>query len=388
MVTEIKAYATGAAALFPAASSVLDIGGQDTKVISMGPGGKVTDFEMNDKCAAGTGKFLEVMAKALGYSLEEMADRAMQAGRTVAISSMCTVFAESEVTGLVHRGEDRSAIARGLHESIAKRTVSSLKRVGAAGPLVFAGGVAKNPAMVAAHPRRVRRRGRRAGRGRNRLADRRRVRRGALRACRYPRSGSVTVVAGMIPMMKNFIADWRKYRGTLGKQDEWIRRYAAQHGYSVNPRWMVYTNLRLWLSDCEEMYGRRYCPCFEPTGEQAADRKLICPCAYLAEEVEQRGWCHCTLFGRADLSAADYKRAEDGLMDEYRNIPLTWVDGVLDTRGQHIDPLRGLPVPDAIHQVKRAIGGKGHAPLGDRRLACRGRSPGAAVRDARAVAAL
>ena len=111
-------------------------------------GGKVVDFEMNDKCAAGTGKFLEVMARALGYSLEEMAAAALAAERTVAISSMCTVFAESEVTGLVHRGEDRSAIARGLHESIAKRTVSSLKRVGATGPLVFAGGVAKNPAMV------------------------------------------------------------------------------------------------------------------------------------------------------------------------------------------------------------------------------------------------
>ncbi|MEI7815242.1 MAG: acyl-CoA dehydratase activase [Coriobacteriia bacterium] len=148
VVTEIKAFATGASALFPTASSVLDIGGQDTKVISLGPGGKVVDFEMNDKCAAGTGKFLEVMARALGYSLEEMAAHATAADRTVAISSMCTVFAESEVTGLVHRGEDRSAIARGLHESIAKRTVSSLKRVGATGPLVFAGGVAKNPAMV------------------------------------------------------------------------------------------------------------------------------------------------------------------------------------------------------------------------------------------------
>lgn len=148
VVTEIKAYATGAAVLSPGACSVLDIGGQDTKVIALGAGGKVVDFEMNDKCAAGTGKFLEVMARALGYSLEEMAAQAIAADRTVAISSMCTVFAESEVTGLVHRGENRSAIARGLHESIAKRTVSSLKRVGAAGPLVFAGGVAKNPAMV------------------------------------------------------------------------------------------------------------------------------------------------------------------------------------------------------------------------------------------------
>ena len=148
IVTEIKAYATGASRLFPEAASVLDIGGQDTKVIALGPGGKVLDFEMNDKCAAGTGKFLEVMARALGFSLEEMPSAALASERTVPVTSMCTVFAESEVTGLVHRGEDRGAIARGLHESIAKRTLSSLARVSAQGPLVFAGGVAKNRAMV------------------------------------------------------------------------------------------------------------------------------------------------------------------------------------------------------------------------------------------------
>ncbi len=148
-VTEITAYGLGAWALFPEAASVLDIGGQDTKVISLGHCGRVVDFEMNDKCAAGTGKFLEVMARALGYTLEEMADEALAAESGVAISSMCTVFAESEVTGLVHRGEDRARIARGLHDAIAKRTLGSLKRVNAQGPLVFAGGVAKNPAMVA-----------------------------------------------------------------------------------------------------------------------------------------------------------------------------------------------------------------------------------------------
>ncbi|MCE5191049.1 MAG: acyl-CoA dehydratase activase [Actinomycetia bacterium] len=148
-VTEITAYGAGASVLFPDAASVLDIGGQDTKVISLGPSGKVIDFEMNDKCAAGTGKFLEVMARALGFTLGEMATAAMIAASGVAISSMCTVFAESEVTGLVHKGEDRARIARGLHESIAKRTLGSLKRVSARGPLVFAGGVAKNPAMVA-----------------------------------------------------------------------------------------------------------------------------------------------------------------------------------------------------------------------------------------------
>lgn len=147
-VTEITAYGLGAAALFPNAASVLDIGGQDTKVISLGHAGRVVDFEMNDKCAAGTGKFLEVMARALGFSLEDMAEQARKAETGIAISSMCTVFAESEVTGLVHRGEDRARIARGLHEAIAKRTLGSLKRVSATGPLVFAGGVAKNPAMV------------------------------------------------------------------------------------------------------------------------------------------------------------------------------------------------------------------------------------------------
>jgi len=148
VVTEIKAYATGAGALFPTAGSVLDIGGQDTKVIALAPGGRFTDFEMNDKCAAGTGKFLEVMARALGYSLEEMAAAALAAEKSVAITSMCTVFAESEVVGLAHRGEDRASISRGLHESIAKRTMTSLARIGASGPLVFAGGVANNAAMV------------------------------------------------------------------------------------------------------------------------------------------------------------------------------------------------------------------------------------------------
>jgi predicted CoA-substrate-specific enzyme activase len=103
---------------------------------------------MNDKCAAGTGKFLEVMARALGFTLAEMAEAAAGAADGVSISSMCTVFAESEVCGLVHKGEDRSRIARGLHTSIASRTLSSLARVGAEGPLVFAGGVARNRAMV------------------------------------------------------------------------------------------------------------------------------------------------------------------------------------------------------------------------------------------------
>lgn len=163
----------------------------------------------------------------------------------------------------------------------------------------------------------------------------------------------------MLAMMKGFMNDFRRYRGSLKSQDTWIRKYADKHGYRVNPRWMVYTNLKLWMADSEAMYGRRVCPCFEPSGKADLDCQLICPCAFLATEVEQRGWCHCTLFGRSDLSDADFKRAEDELMAEYRGTPLTWTDGALDTRGQHLDPLRGLPVPDAIHQVKRAINGRG-----------------------------
>lgn len=149
VVTEIRAYAMGVHALFPGSAGVLDIGGQDTKVIALSPDGRVLDFHMNDKCAAGTGKFLEVMAAALGYTLEEFAAAALEAPRTAAISSMCTVFAESEVTGLVHRGEDRRAIARGLLDSIARRTLAHVRNLCTGEPLVFAGGVAKNPAMVA-----------------------------------------------------------------------------------------------------------------------------------------------------------------------------------------------------------------------------------------------
>jgi len=163
----------------------------------------------------------------------------------------------------------------------------------------------------------------------------------------------------MLTMMKGFARDFASYRSGLAKQDAWIRKHAANKGWSVNPRWMVYTNLRLWLSDCEAMYGKRYCPCFEPSGDALLDRKLICPCAFAQAEIDQVGWCHCTLFARGDLTVADYKRAEGVLMGEYRDVPLGWVNGVLDTRGQHIEPMRGLPVPDAIHQVKRALNGKG-----------------------------
>ncbi len=143
-VTEIKAYAVGAAALFPDVRSVLDIGGQDSKAIAVSAAGKVIKFEMNDRCAAGTGKFLEVMANTLGYSLDEFGLEALKANKELQISNMCTVFAESEVTSLLARGEDRADIAMGLHRSVVRRAAGMLKRVSIEEPIVFAGGVARN----------------------------------------------------------------------------------------------------------------------------------------------------------------------------------------------------------------------------------------------------
>ena len=146
-VTEIQAYALGARFLFPEVRTVLDIGGQDTKVILLSENGKVSKFEMNDRCAAGTGKFLEFMATALQIPLESFGDFALGADKRIQISSMCTVFAESEATSLMARGESPENIAMGLHSAIVQRTLSMLGRVGKEAPLVFAGGVAHNPCV-------------------------------------------------------------------------------------------------------------------------------------------------------------------------------------------------------------------------------------------------
>lgn len=147
VITEIKAYALGAAQLCGGVRAILDMGGQDTKAIALSATGAVQDFEMNDRCAAGTGRFLEVMAGALGLRIDDLGEAALRGDRAAQISSMCTVFAESEVIGLLHRGETRERIARGLHEAISRRALAMLKRVGAEGSLLFAGGVARNQAM-------------------------------------------------------------------------------------------------------------------------------------------------------------------------------------------------------------------------------------------------
>ncbi len=148
-VTEIKAHATGAKAFFPDPDirTIIDIGGQDSKAISLFENGKVKKFEMNDRCAAGTGKFLEIMAKSLGYDISDFGDEALQAEEDISISSMCTVFAESEVTSLIAKGQNRRNIAKGLHASVVNRASGMINRISSEGDIVFTGGVAKNPCM-------------------------------------------------------------------------------------------------------------------------------------------------------------------------------------------------------------------------------------------------
>ncbi|MFX0166954.1 MAG: acyl-CoA dehydratase activase [Promethearchaeota archaeon] len=147
-ITEITAHARGAQYFFPEAHSVIDIGGQDSKAILISKKtGNVMDFQMNDKCAAGTGRFLEVMAHALEVPIEEIGDLALNSNKPSAISSTCTVFAESEVISLFARGTAKHDIAAGIHKSIARRVAGMAKRIGVAPLLVFCGGVAKNVAV-------------------------------------------------------------------------------------------------------------------------------------------------------------------------------------------------------------------------------------------------
>ena len=150
-VTEITCLAKGVNYLFPGARTIIDIGGQDTKAIRVDARGRVVEFEMNDKCAAGTGRFLEVMASALEIDLERMGELSLRHGKHLAISSICTVFAESEVVSLVSEGEKLPDILHGINAAIAERAMGLVNRLGGLEEeVVMAGGVAKNTGVVAA----------------------------------------------------------------------------------------------------------------------------------------------------------------------------------------------------------------------------------------------
>jgi predicted CoA-substrate-specific enzyme activase len=147
-VTEITCHAKGAFTALGHGGTLIDIGGQDSKVIVIAKDGQVKNFMMNDKCAAGTGRFLEVSAARLKVELEEMGRVALQSKDEVSISSTCTVFAESEIVSLLARGYQTETILRGLHRSLIKRIASLAKSAGLTTPLMLSGGVAQNPAVA------------------------------------------------------------------------------------------------------------------------------------------------------------------------------------------------------------------------------------------------
>ena len=154
-VTEITCHAKGARRLFPDVRTIIDIGGQDSKVIGIDDKGDVTNFVMNDKCAAGTGRFLEVMASALSVDIGGMGDLIISSSGKVDVSSMCTVFAESEVISLFAKGHKKADIAAGIADSIARRITGLIGQVGLREKVTMSGGVAKNRGVVHAIEERI-----------------------------------------------------------------------------------------------------------------------------------------------------------------------------------------------------------------------------------------
>lgn len=148
MFTEITCHARGAAAMSPGARLVIDIGGQDSKAIAIDDNGFVDRFAMNDRCASGTGRFFDVLARALEVPVEEVSALALRGDENLEVSSMCATFAETEVISLLAQGAETTDIAASVHRAVASRTIGLVAQVGKAGPVVMTGGVAQNEALV------------------------------------------------------------------------------------------------------------------------------------------------------------------------------------------------------------------------------------------------
>jgi predicted CoA-substrate-specific enzyme activase len=147
-MTEISCHARGAHYIFPATRTVIDMGGQDSKAISVGAQGEVLDFVMNDKCAAGTGRFLANAADVMGIELDEIGPLSLNGKQPVKIATVCTVFVESDILSYLSMGKKPEDILRGVHLAIAKRTVSLARRVAIEPEITLTGGVARNLGMI------------------------------------------------------------------------------------------------------------------------------------------------------------------------------------------------------------------------------------------------
>ena len=149
-VSELTCHAMGGRFVFPGLRTVIDIGGQDAKIISLTEDGRMANFVMNDKCAAGTGRFLEMIARSLEVSLDELGAIALESKEKIEITSMCSVFAESEVISLIAQNKEKADIANGVCGAIANKAFGLLRRVGLEPDFMMTGGVAKNPGVVRA----------------------------------------------------------------------------------------------------------------------------------------------------------------------------------------------------------------------------------------------
>ena len=156
-ISELSCHARGMSKLLPGTRTVIDIGGQDAKALRLAPDGMLDNFVMNEKCAAGTGRFLDVMARVLETSVDKLGELDLQSTEHLSITSICTVFAESEVISLLSAGNSVENIVHAIHESVAKRACGLAKRVGISDTVVMTGGVARNGGVVRAIERELKR---------------------------------------------------------------------------------------------------------------------------------------------------------------------------------------------------------------------------------------
>ena len=147
-VTGVTASARGANCLFPGATTVVEVGAEESRAVKTDGQGRVVDAAVNEKCAAGSGSFTETMARALGMTLKEFAEKSLESSAKIPMNAQCTVFAESEVVSLIHSGADRRDIARAVHDAIAGRVSSMVRRIKLEGEVVVLGGLARNPGFV------------------------------------------------------------------------------------------------------------------------------------------------------------------------------------------------------------------------------------------------